>query len=242
MHACRYWHICKALQMFPSDPRFSYDKYNDITRYRVTGELMEVSFQPKFKEGVPNGSSKEVITKRENYPADREQSGIGSDCSFPSEGIPGRFLGPSPEAWKVFLDREQNRKNSGKRQREVGFNVSRAGQGEDDMMEEDLEADNAPAPMRQVAGNAQAPQDQAPQQVEAQAPQQEPAPVEERSARPQKKQGRASKSSGMGLSSSYVPQSGSSASGVTGSVRASLLSSMGGSDGSANTQAEGNDK
>jgi hypothetical protein len=38
-----YWHICKALQMFPADPRFEYDNYNDATKYRTTGELMEVS-------------------------------------------------------------------------------------------------------------------------------------------------------------------------------------------------------
>ena len=44
--------------MFSADPQHRYDNYNDATRYRVTGELMEVSFQPQFIEGLADGSSR----------------------------------------------------------------------------------------------------------------------------------------------------------------------------------------
>lgn len=61
----RYWHIAKALQMSSADPHHQYDNYNDATQYRTTGELMEISFQPLFVEGVANGSSRRVIQQKE---------------------------------------------------------------------------------------------------------------------------------------------------------------------------------
>lgn len=52
-----YWHICKALQMFPSDPRFQFDNYNDATKYRTTGELMEVSCLTQISSGCAEKQS-----------------------------------------------------------------------------------------------------------------------------------------------------------------------------------------
>lgn len=66
-----YWHICRALQMASADPRHQYDNYNDATKYRRTGELLEVSFQPLFIEGIPDGSSKMVITGKKDYPKEK---------------------------------------------------------------------------------------------------------------------------------------------------------------------------
>lgn len=42
----KYWHICTALQTAKADPSYKNDWFNDATRYRKTGELLEVSFEP----------------------------------------------------------------------------------------------------------------------------------------------------------------------------------------------------
>lgn len=219
MFLYRYWHICKALQMFPSDPRFSYDKYNDMTKYRTTGELMEVSFQPRFKEGVPNGSSRMVIRKRDNYPMDREQNGIGSNLIPDQRNISGVSLGPSPAAWKAYLEKKKvisDRKRARDHidTEEYSFNPRGGAFGQEDV----------PQPMEDQAPIEQ-PQNPIDQQQIQDPIEQSPDPPPTQSSRPSKKQSKTPKSSGMGLSSSYVPQSGQSASGIMGSVRASLLSS-----------------
>ena len=65
--------------MFSADPQHQYDNYNDATKYRKTGELMEVSFQPLFIEGIPGGSSKYVIIRKPSYPLKDEKIGISVD-------------------------------------------------------------------------------------------------------------------------------------------------------------------
>jgi hypothetical protein len=74
--------------MYPSDPQHQYDNYNDATKYRRTGELMEVSFQPLFIEGIPDGSSKRVIKKRDGYPEDKDDTGIAPMYDY----ITGRVI------------------------------------------------------------------------------------------------------------------------------------------------------
>ena len=111
-----YWHICRALQMSSADPAHQFDNYNDATKYRRTGELLEVSFQPLFIEGVPNGSSKTVIRGRDSYPMEKEELGIQSVIdpitgmySSKSNRMGGMgplgmvAAGPSPAAWKTYL-------------------------------------------------------------------------------------------------------------------------------------------
>ena len=124
-----YWHISRALQMSTADPHHQYDQYNDATQYRVTGELMEISFQPLFIEGVTNGSSKRVIQKKAGYPMDKETLGIGSvlntqngrfmyqnNVSGPQQArtsLAGVAAGPSPAAWKTYLlSQMQNKKRA----------------------------------------------------------------------------------------------------------------------------------
>lgn len=100
-----YWHICKALQMFPADPRFEYDNYNDATKYRTTGELMEVSFQPLFIEGLPDGSSRGIIEGKHDYPKDKQQLGIA-----PGKNLTG--VGPATGAWKAYLKQKKRRRDA----------------------------------------------------------------------------------------------------------------------------------
>lgn len=114
-----YWHICRALQMSSADPSHQFDNYNDATKYRRTGELMEVSFQPLFIEGLSNGSSKMVIRARDSYPRDKEELGIQSiidpatgrytsvSSRAGSSSLGMVAAGPSPAAWKTYLMSKQ---------------------------------------------------------------------------------------------------------------------------------------
>lgn len=49
---------------------------------------MEVSFQPLFIEGIPDGSSKRIIKKRDGYPEDRDDTGIAPMYDY----ITGRVI------------------------------------------------------------------------------------------------------------------------------------------------------
>lgn len=117
-----YWHICRALQMFSADPRFMYDNYNDATQYRTTGELMEVSFQPLFIEGISGGSSQFRIRKRDLYPIDREMTGIRFRNIL--SNAPGGMMtvGPSQSDWKVFLENTKKNRENKKRMNEYAQN------------------------------------------------------------------------------------------------------------------------
>ena len=119
----RYWHICRALQMSSADPHQQYDNYNDATKYRRTGELMEVAFQPLFIEGVANGSHKCVITKLEGYPIDDECLGIGGGCGAGGDGRLGFMVpkrtnqskgmhldGPSVAEWRRWSQSQKHKK------------------------------------------------------------------------------------------------------------------------------------
>lgn len=112
----RYWHISKALQMYPSDPQHQYDNYNDATKYRRTGELMEISFQPLFIEGIPDGSSKLVIMDKPGYPKEKDQTGISTMYDYLTGAVILREnkdpnqdplnligVGPPPSVWKAYL-------------------------------------------------------------------------------------------------------------------------------------------
>jgi hypothetical protein len=101
-----HWQIATSLQMSSADPHHQYDNYNDCTKYRRTGELMEVTFAPIFREGIPNGSSKEVVQKRKGYPPE-ENVGIESETRH-SAKLGMTAAGPSPESWLHFLTHRQD--------------------------------------------------------------------------------------------------------------------------------------
>ena len=96
--------------MFPSDPRFEFDNYNDATKYRTTGELMEVSFQPLFIEGQPDGSSRRIICDRHNYPAHTEKLGIGVSSTNGVSSLTG--AGPATNAWAAYLQQKRKRREN----------------------------------------------------------------------------------------------------------------------------------
>ncbi len=95
-----YWHIARALQMSGRDPHEVGDTYSDATRYRKTGELLEITFQPVFVEGEPDGSNHPAKRKTiENDMRDRELQlqRILNPTSF----IGG--VGPNGASWEKHL-------------------------------------------------------------------------------------------------------------------------------------------
>lgn len=108
-----YWHVCRALQQSGANPQHKYDNYNDATQYQKTGELLEVSFQPLFVEGLASGSSRAVISTKDAYPVDKEMLGISTSLNaIPRFGANGyRVLnrqvgggaGPDPAALFTYL-------------------------------------------------------------------------------------------------------------------------------------------
>jgi hypothetical protein len=88
--------------MASQDPAETYDNYSDATRYRKTGELMEVAFQPVFIEGQHDGSSKHAIERRPGFDARNEPNQLLSDL---------QGGGVMPGSWKRYLeDRKRKRR------------------------------------------------------------------------------------------------------------------------------------
>jgi hypothetical protein len=56
-----YWHICMALQSSGRDPTHELDDFADAVKYRRTGELMEVSFEPTWVNGTGHDYRREVV-------------------------------------------------------------------------------------------------------------------------------------------------------------------------------------
>ena len=85
-----YWHIAKALQMAGKDPHEEGDTYSDATRYRKTGELMEVTFQPVFVEKMPDGSNHPMHRKTDENDMAQRQKIMEDRLLTPSSNFAGK--------------------------------------------------------------------------------------------------------------------------------------------------------
>jgi hypothetical protein len=99
-----YWHIARALQMAGRDPHEMGDTYSDATRYRRTGELMEVTFQPVFVEGMPDGSNFPEF--RKNAMNDQRHLEMQMQRVVNPSLLYGG-VGPSDSAWDKYLEQAQ---------------------------------------------------------------------------------------------------------------------------------------
>ena len=114
--------------MFSADSRHKNDQYNDASKYGTTGELMEISFQPLFIEGVADGSSRRVIRSRPNYPEGEEDVGITTFVNprtgqlvynnrpplADSSNAPGMGgAGPTAASWKEYLQKRNQKRSFG---------------------------------------------------------------------------------------------------------------------------------
>jgi hypothetical protein len=66
---------------------------------------MQVSFQPLFIEGLPDGSSRLIIEGKHDYPKDKQQLGIA-----PGKNLTG--VGPAAGAWKAYLKQKKRRRDA----------------------------------------------------------------------------------------------------------------------------------
>ena len=96
-----YWHIARALQMAGKDPHEVGDTYSDATRYRKTGELMEVAFQPVFVEKLPDGSNHPEYRKTDENDARDRKKELENKLLAPLSSFAG--VGPSSTAWEKYL-------------------------------------------------------------------------------------------------------------------------------------------
>jgi hypothetical protein len=172
---------------------------------------MEVSFQPLFIEGIPDGSSKQAIRNKPGYNKAKEQLGVASSSSIGGAG-------PSLSNWIQFIhsSKRDRKRRFGDDSFNANINANEATvDGNPDIMANDADvmegadADDAPPPM---ANDANVPATAMQQQQQLQEGGDASA---EAKAQPKSKRAKASTKST--LSGSFISGSGAS------NVRASLL-------------------